>query len=267
MADVRYGPKFVKSARIMPEQFPIPIDHDRRRLFTVLLPPALVVALMWVVLGFDQVYQLDLARFGILPRTLIGLRGVVLAPFLHGGVDHLLSNSVPLLVLGWLTVYFYPKASGRVVLVSWIATGLWVWAVGRESHHIGASGVVYALAGFVFFSGVIRRRIALMAVSLIVVFLYGSMWWGVLPIQPGVSWESHLFGGVVGSFMAWYYRRVPPAHVPPPSIYEDEPEEEDPSMPGTDPGDEQVHPPTVPDQGPPDPMYDPSRTSSTYPWE
>ncbi|MBK8580360.1 MAG: rhomboid family intramembrane serine protease [Flavobacteriales bacterium] len=247
----------------------LPVDHDRRRLLTALLPPAMAVALMWIVLGFDLVYHLGLSRFGILPRTLEGLRGILFAPFLHGGVDHLLSNSMPLLVLGWFTVYFYPKASGKVVLVSWLATGLWVWVFGRDSHHIGASGVVYALAGFVFFSGLFRRRIALMAVSLIVVFLYGSMWWGILPIQPGVSWESHLFGGIVGSIMAWFYRKVPPAHVPPPRVYDDE-EEEDGEVElaaFNDPGDEQ---PLTPDLGPqerPDPMYDPSRTSSTYPWE
>lgn len=243
-----------------------PVDHDSRRLLTALIPPALVVALMWVVLGFDLVYKLDLARYGILPRTVTGLRGIVFAPFLHGGVEHLLNNSLPLLVLGWLTVYFYPKASGRVVLVSWLAVGLWVWAMGRESHHIGASGIVYALAGFHFFSGLFRRRIALMAISLIVVFLYGSMWWGVLPIQPGVSWESHLFGGIVGSLLAWWYRKVPPAHVPPPRVEEEEDDDDDIPFPGSDPGDEQAPRPLA-DQGRPnDRMYDPSRTSSTYPW-
>lgn len=252
----------------MPPAHP-PIDHDRRRILTALLLPAVGVALMWIVLAFDHVYALDLARFGVYPRSFTGLRGVVLAPLLHGSVDHLLSNSVPLLVLGWLTVYFYPKASGRVLLVSWLATGLWVWAMGRESHHIGASGIVYALAGFVFFSGVFRRRIALMAVSLIVVFLYGSLWWGVLPIQEGVSWESHLFGGLVGTGMAWFYRKMPPAHVPPPRVYEEEEEEEDQPLviADGDPGDEHVPPPDLGRMDQADPMYDPSRTSSTWPWE
>lgn len=240
-----------------------PVDHARRRMVTALLPPAMVVLVMWIVLGFDQVFHLDLVRFGILPREPIGLRGVVFAPFLHGSADHLLNNSIPLLILGWFTVYFYPKASGRVVLVSWLATGLWVWTVGRVSYHIGASGVVYALAGFVFFSGVVRRRIALMAVSLIVVFLYGSMWWGVLPIQPEVSWESHLFGGIVGSLMAWFYRKVPPAHVPPPPPEEPDEEDVEETFSGGDPGDEHVPPPL-----PPSPrsgsMYDPERTSSTW---
>jgi membrane associated rhomboid family serine protease len=216
-----------------------------------------------------MVYHLGLARFGILPRTLIGLRGILFSPFIHGGVNHLLSNSVPLLVLGWFTVYFYPKATGRVVLVSWLATGLWVWSMGRESYHIGASGMVYSLAGFLFFSGLFRRRIALMAVSLIVVFLYGSMWWGVLPLEPGVSWESHLFGGIVGTLMAWWYREVPPAHVPPPPVDVEEPDEEEDlnTLAGRDPGDEQPSPPNTRPEPPPDPMYDPSRTSSTWPWE
>lgn len=246
----------------MPIPIQPPIDHDRRRMLTALIPPAMVVLLMWIVLGFDKVYHLDLARLGILPRTLGGLKGIFFAPFIHGGIDHLLSNTVPLLVLGWITMYFYPKASGRVLLVSWITTGLWVWAVGRDSHHIGASGIVYALAGFIFFSGLFRRRIALMAVSLIVVFLYGSMWWGVLPLQPGVSWESHLAGGIVGSLMAWFYRRVPPAHVPPPRA--DEPDDEEPMVIADgDPGDEHMPPPLPPspDAGS---MYDPQHTSSTW---
>lgn len=242
-----------------------PIDHDRRRMWTALVPPALVVLAMWIVLGFDEVYHLDLARFGILPRKLVGLRGIVLAPFIHGGVEHLFNNSVPLLVLGWFTMYFYPKASGRLVLVSWLVTGLWVWIMARESYHIGASGIVYALAGFIFFSGLLRRRIALMAVSLIVVFLYGSMWWGMLPLQPGVSWESHLAGGIVGSIMAWYYRKVPPSHVPPPRPDEPEDDEGTAEFPpsDSDPGDEHVQPPVLPSNGPA-PSYDPERTSSTW---
>jgi membrane associated rhomboid family serine protease len=234
-------------------------------MLTALYLPAAVVALMWIVLAFDEVYQLGLARFGILPRTFVGLRGIVFAPFLHGSVDHLLSNTVPLLVLGWFTMYFYPKATGRVVLVSWFTTGLWVWAMGRESFHIGASGVVYALAGFVFFSGVIRRRIALMAVSLIVVFLYGGMWWGVLPIQPQVSWESHLFGGIVGGLLAWFYRNVPPAHVPPPRPDEPDDDDDQAELPPSngDPGDEQAPPPVLPRNDTP-PGYDPERTDITW---
>ena len=203
-----------------------PVDHARRRLLTAVLPPALAVALLWIVFAFDRVYQLDLYRFGVLPRVAKGLVGIVVSPFVHDDLEHLFNNSAPIMVLGWLLVYFYPKATGRVVLASWMLGGLWVWLTARDSYHIGASGIIYGMAAFLFFSGLLRRRIALMAVSLIVVFLYGSMVWGVRPIQPRISWESHLFGAVAGVVMAWFYRHVPPAHVPPPIVLEDDPEED-----------------------------------------
>ena len=203
-----------------------PVDHARRRLLTAVLPPALAVALLWIVFAFDRVYHLDLYRFGVLPRVAKGLVGIIVSPFVHDDLEHLFNNSAPIMVLGWLLVYFKPKATGRVVLASWMLGGLWVWLTARDSYHIGASGIIYGMAAFLFFSGLLRRRIALMAVSLIVVFLYGSMVWGVLPIQPRISWESHLFGAVAGVVMAWFYRHVPPAHVPPPIVLEDDPEED-----------------------------------------
>lgn len=222
-----------------------PIDHARRRLFTAAIPAAIVVALLWIAFAFDKVYRLDLFRFGVLPRTAEGLLGIVLSPFVHGDLEHLFNNSAPIMVLGWLLVYFYPKAAWRVVMASWMLGGLWVWTTARDSYHIGASGIIYGMAAFLFLSGLLRRRIALMAVSLIVVFLYGSMVWGVLPIQPRISWESHLFGAIAGAVVAWTYRHVPPAHVPPPIVLEDEPDD--------------VLPDQVQDEGPPVPPEDAPR--------
>lgn len=219
-----------------------PPDHGRRRLVTAIIPPALVVAALWIIFAFDRVFGLQLYRYGVLPRQVNGLWGILISPFVHGNLDHLFSNSVPILILGWLLVYFYPRAAWRVVLACWAMGGLWVWTTARDSYHIGASGVIYGLAAFLFFSGVFRKRIALMAVSLIVVFLYGSMVWGVLPLKVEVSWESHLFGAIAGSLMAWFYRNVPPAHVPPPIVLEDEPEEEENGTLTGDPGDEQSAP-------------------------
>ncbi len=239
--------------------------HHPNQFYSAAVLPVLAVLLLWIILGFDEVYGMKLDQFGIYPRTLIGLRGIVLAPFIHGGVEHLFNNSIPLLLLGWALMYFYPKASGRVVLVSWLTTGLWVWVMGREAFHIGASGIVYALATFIFFSGVFRRNRSLMALSLIVTFLYGSLWWGVLPIQQGVSWESHLAGGIVGILLAWFYRKVAPSHVAPATAEEpDEDENDDDAMPGNDPGDEHVAHEQHPHHGH-HPMYHPSRTSSTFP--
>lgn len=215
-------------------------DHGRRRLITALIPPVLAVAVLWIVFAFDHVFRLDLFRFGVLPRQIKGLWGILISPFVHGDLDHLASNSAPILVLGWLLVYFYPKASWRVVLTCWAMGGLWVWVTARDNYHIGASGIIYGLAAFLFFSGVFRKHVSLMAVSLIVVFLYGSMIWGVLPIQARVSWESHIFGAVAGALMAWFYRKVPPAHMPPPIVLEDEPDAPDVSVLfNGDPGDEE----------------------------
>ncbi len=202
---------------------------ERRRIVTAAIPPALGVVLLWVAFAFDRVYDLDLAQYGILPRTWRGLLGILISPFVHADLDHLFNNSAPLFVLGWLLVYFYPKVSGRVLWVSWLVGGLWVWCTARESYHIGASGVVYGLASFLFVSGLIRRQRGLMTVSLIIVFLYGSMWWGMLPLVPHISYESHICGAVAGVLLAIVYRHVPPAHVAPPIEFPEEEEEEAPS--------------------------------------
>ncbi len=205
----------------------VPIDHARKRLTTALIPPLLVVILLWIVFMADHFLDLRLYRLGVLPRDVHGLWGVLFSPLIHGSWDHLIANSAPILVLGWMLVYFYPKASWRVVVACWGLGGLWVWSTARENYHIGASGVIYGLAAFLFFSGLIRRRVALMGVSLIVVFLYGSWIWGVLPLEPEKSWESHLFGAFAGAIMAWFYRNSPTAHVPPPLVLEDEEESEE----------------------------------------
>ncbi|MBL8001204.1 MAG: rhomboid family intramembrane serine protease [Flavobacteriales bacterium] len=202
-----------------------PLVVERRRIGTAAIVPALSVVLLWVVHAFDRVYALDLARFGILPRAAKGLIGILVSPFVHADLEHLINNSAPLFVLGWMLVYFYPKVSGRVTLISWLVGGLWVWLTARESLHIGASGIVYGLAAFLFTSGVIRKQRGLMTVSLIIVFLYGSMWWGVLPLIPHMSYESHFFGAAAGVVLAFVYRHVPPAHVAPPIEFPEEEEE------------------------------------------
>ncbi|HEY0977763.1 MAG TPA: rhomboid family intramembrane serine protease [Flavobacteriales bacterium] len=266
-----HGLKIAQRATMLPgspTSVSAPVDHGRRRLVTAAIAPLMAVGLMWTVFVLDRMLDLDLFRFGVLPRTVKGLFGILASPFIHGGWEHLINNSAPVLVLGWLLVYFYPQAAWRVLVVTWAACGFWVWVAARDSYHIGASGVIYGLAAFLFFSGVVRRQVALMTVSLIIVFLYGSMWWGVLPLVPGISWESHLFGGVAGAVMAWFYRKVPPAHVPPPIVLEDDPDDDVPE------DDEQQDPPaglgpSNPEWSSTDPvpgpfLYDPRRTSGTW---
>ena len=173
--------------------------------------PFALVFLMWVAFWLDQKYMLNWHQFGLFPRTWHGLTGIVASPLLHGSLKHLANNSLPIMALGMGLYYFYPRIAFKVVVSSWLLSGLAVWIIGRSNFHIGASGLVYALAGFLFLSGLLRRQSRLLALSLLVVFIYGSLVWGVLPIEEKISWEGHLTGGIVGLLVALYYRRYSPA--------------------------------------------------------
>ena len=164
--------------------------------------------MLWVIKLSEYVFHVDLYQLGLYPREIKGLTGVVFAPLLHADFNHLFSNSIPLLVLGAGLFYFYREIGYKVFFSIYVMTGLWVWVSARPVYHIGASGVVYGLASFLFFSGLIRRHSYLMAFSLFVVFLYGSMIWGMIPLKNGVSWESHLMGAAAGLVCASYYRNI-----------------------------------------------------------
>lgn len=194
---------------------------------TAAILPALAVALLWMVHLVGVAYDIDLGRYGILPRHLGGLPGILLAPFIHGDLEHLFNNSLPVLFLGWGLMYFYPRIALRVTLATWLLGGAWVWISARGNYHIGASGVVYGLAAFLFLSGVLRRQRTLMALSLLVAFLYGSMVWGIFPIVPRISWESHLWGAVAGAVMAVLHRKVPPAVQDPVRPQDDDDDDDD----------------------------------------
>lgn len=129
-----------------------------------------------------------------------------------------------MLVLGWMLFHFYPTLAWKTLLGVWIIAGIWLWISGRESYHIGASGIVYGLAAFLFLSGWLRREKRVASLSFVVVFLYGGMWWGILPVDPGISWEGHLWGGIAGFALAIFYRKQGPQR--PVYQWETEPEEE-----------------------------------------
>jgi membrane associated rhomboid family serine protease len=200
-------------------------DTEKKIIKYSLLFPVLIVGLFWLVKLAEVVLNIDLSEFGILPLHLEGLPGILFSPFIHGSWDHLLSNSVPFLVLGFALFYFYRNLAYRILFMIYLLSGLCVWLGGRESYHIGASGIVYGLASFLFFSGVFRKDANLLTISIIVTFLYGSMFWGIFPIKPDVSWESHLWGAASGLLLSFYYRHQGP--VRPKASWENEPEEED----------------------------------------
>jgi len=168
--------------------------------------PLYFVLSLWLVYWFEVKNGFNFNSFGIFPRTLKGFRGVLFSPFIHGDIKHLYHNSIPLFVLFFCLLYFYKKVALKVFLYGVLLTGLFTWIIARPSYHIGASGIVYLLFSFIFFSGIIRRNFRLVAVSLMVIFLYGGMVWYVLPVKEGISWEGHLSGFLVGLILAFVYR-------------------------------------------------------------
>lgn len=190
-----------------------------------LLFSVVIVGFFWLVKIIEDLSKADLTEYGILPMQPEGLKGILLSPFIHGNYDHLISNSVPFLVLSFALFFFYRKLAYRILFLIYILSGVCVWLGGRDAYHIGASGIVYGLAFFLFFSGVFRKDANLLTIGIIVVFLYGSMFWGIFPIKPGISWESHLWGSMSGVALAWYYRKQGP--IRPVSSWENEPDDED----------------------------------------
>lgn len=184
-----------------------------------------VIYALWLVRIADDMFALELYRWGIYPREISGLTGLLLGPLIHGSTLHLFANTLPLFVLGTAIVYVYPKSARIAVPVILLGSGLGVWLFGRASYHIGASGLAHGLMFFLFAFGVLRRDRPSMALSMLVFFLYGGMVWGIFPQEPGVSFEAHFFGAVTGLALAFLLRHHDPA--PPEKKYDWEGEEED----------------------------------------
>ena len=184
------------------------------------------VALICLVQLMSWGLDLGLERFGVRPRQLIGLSGILLAPLLHAGFAHLIANSLPLLVLVTAMLHLYPNSALRVLLAVYLGPGIAVWLFARGGVHVGASGLVYGLVSYIFVAGVIRRDRRAIAASLLVCFMYGGLAWGVLPTKPGVSWETHLVAALIGVLLAITLRRF---DIPPRARYawEDEMDEYD----------------------------------------
>jgi len=188
------------------------------------------VALLWLIQLLNGGLGLELQRFGVRPRTFAGLPGILLAPLLHGGFAHLMTNSLPMLVLGTGMLYLYPNSALKVLPAVYLGPGAAVWLFGKASSvHAGASGLVYGLVSYIFVAGVIRRDRRAIAASLLVAFLYGSLVWGVLPIKPGVSWETHLAAALIGLALAIALRHL---DIPPLKRYAWEDEADETGEPG-----------------------------------
>jgi membrane associated rhomboid family serine protease len=180
-------------------------QHDNPFQFTkaVIFLPLFFVLTLWSVFWYELQFQDNLSHFGIYPREVYGLKGILFSPFLHGDIEHLANNSVALLVLLPILRYFYKEQSFVVLFLGIIFSGLGTWLLGRPSYHIGASGLIYALVSFIFFKGIFTKYYRLVALSFTIVILYGGSVWYMFPnVKEGISWEGHLAGFIVGLALA-----------------------------------------------------------------
>lgn len=203
-------------------------DPEKIKILRSAFYPILFVTVLWILKGADILWSLGMNEYGLYPQQIKGLPGILTSPLLHSDFAHLFANSVPLLILGTFLFYFYKEIAGRCLFWLWLITGFWVWALARGgAAHIGASGIVYGLASFLIFSGIIRRESSLMVLTLLVTFLYGGLLWGVFPQfypnQP-ISWESHLMGFIAGGVLAIFFRKQGPQRKP--FDWEDEEDDE-----------------------------------------
>lgn len=186
------------------------MNKRKKNIFNALFFPILFLIIIWSVKIIEHVFDLSFVNYGILPQKVSGLTGILLYPFIHKDFTHLINNSYPILILGGILFRFYKKIALQSFIWLFLISGFWLWIIGRPGFHIGASGIIYSLAGFLFLSGIIRRHRRLSAISLLVVFLYGSMIWGLLPIKSTVSWEGHLSGFLAGLLVAVFFRKEGP---------------------------------------------------------
>lgn len=202
---------------------------ENKKIWWVFVQPFLFVALLWLIFGLDEYFDLNLYQYSLLPRDFSQWFGVFTFPLIHGGVDHIAGNTWSIFILLAGVRYFFPQVFGKVFWVSFIVPGVITFFIARPSFHLGASGMVYSLVAFLFFSGVIRLNRYLLALSLLMVFLYGNSVWYIFPIEDGISFEGHLSGAIVGFTLAVLFRKTEPTiYIKEKEYFKDDTEEDDP---------------------------------------
>ncbi|MCK4879808.1 MAG: rhomboid family intramembrane serine protease [Bacteroidales bacterium] len=181
------------------------MSEEKKRFIYSLVFPGFFLLLLWAVKFFEISMELSFVERGVYPRKWSGLQGILFSPLIHGDWKHLIDNSMPVLLLSLALFYFYRDIAYKIWGLIYLLGGILLWGVGREAYHIGASGMIYGLAAFLFLSGIIRRVRSLTAISLLVVFWYGSMVWGLLPFDFEVSFEAHITGAASGVVLAIVY--------------------------------------------------------------
>ncbi len=201
--------------------------EDKRRLSNAFTVALLFTLLLWVLKFTEYFTATDFIQLGIYPRRATGLIGIICAPLIHSSFAHLFANTAPIILIGTMLLYGYPRAARVLLPVVYLGSGISVWLFARESYHIGASGVAFGMLFFVFTVGILRWDRRAIALSLVVFFLYGGMILGVLPIQQDISFESHLSGALIGIMLAFRLRQHDPAAPRKQYSWEQEDEEAD----------------------------------------
>lgn len=200
---------------------------DKRQFINAVFIPFIIGILMILSFLLEIGMDWDFHTAGVYPRRVESIWGVFTLIFVHADWSHLANNVISFLILGSLLYYFYSQIATKVLIISYIFSGLILWIIGRDSWHIGASGLIYSIAFFLFFSGIIRKYVPLIALSMVVAFVYGSMVWHIFPwkIQDPISWEGHLGGGIIGLILSVLYRNKGPQK--PEKFWEEDDDETD----------------------------------------
>ncbi len=172
----------------------------------VVLVPTGLVFVLWVIFWLEIRFGFNLNFLGIYPLQLKGIPGIFTSPFIHSSIAHLYSNTLPIFILSAALFYFYKPIAWNILFYGILVTGILTWLIGRPAYHIGASGLIYVLFSFIFFKGIVTKHFRLIALSLVVVFIYGSLIWNVLPLKEETSWEGHLSGFLVGLAFAFLFK-------------------------------------------------------------
>ena len=202
-------------------------ELEKRKFFLALTKSLIVVALLWIVFLINDVFAFNWNEWGMMPRSGRGLWGIVTMHFLHADFEHLISNSLPLLFLGFGIFYYFSQKGTLIIVMNLLLTGFFTWILGRFGIHIGASGLVYALSFFLVIISLIKMETSMLAYTLVIIFLYGSLVWGFFPqLFPDkyISWEGHLAGAMSGVLLAFFYRNEGPQKK---KYFEDEEDEID----------------------------------------
>lgn len=199
-----------------------------RHIFLALVIPSFFLFILYAIKVLEVGMDWDFTKLGVYPLEKKGVFGIFAHPLVHSGFKHLFANTVPLLFLSWCLFYFYRDLGAFIFFFLWITGGIFTFLIGQPGWHVGASGLIYGLAFFLFFSGLIRKHVPLIAISLLVTFLYGGLVWNMFPqfARENISWEGHLSGAIAGSLAALLFRNRGPQK---PNPFADEEKEEEDS--------------------------------------